>query len=123
LKWWSSRHLHEHLLHLIPCGVEQLKDEMYKMNCHMEVLKEKIHIQNHDIIYEELLHANFNFYKQYFSTSYSAGNLLLMFFWSDSRFVLGLTGITQLKTAAHWQSESQCMDLTVCQQLQLLASV
>jgi hypothetical protein len=34
----------------------------------MEVLKEKIHRQNYDIIYEELLHVNFDFYKQYFTT-------------------------------------------------------
>jgi hypothetical protein len=45
-----------------------------------------------------VLHVNFNFYKQYCSTSYN----VLMFFWSDSRFVLELTGSTQLKTAAGW---------------------
>jgi hypothetical protein len=50
------------------------------MKYHMENLKEKIHRQNYDIIYEELLHANFIFYKEYFSTSYCVGNLLLMFF-------------------------------------------
>jgi hypothetical protein len=68
--------MHEHLPQFIPCGDEGLKDEMYKMNCHMEELKEKLHRQNYEITYEEVLHVNFNFYKQYCSTSYN----VLMFF-------------------------------------------
>jgi hypothetical protein len=71
--------MHEHLPHFITFGVQGLNDEMYKMNCHMEELKEKLYRQNYEITYEEALRVNFNFYKQYCSTSYNVGNLLLMF--------------------------------------------